>query len=72
MHVGLVSLTDIEYGLDLANALSETGVSVSLYMSRSHTARVVGDSVRPAERVFELRASGAHNRPAPIRCAAHA
>ena len=55
MHVGLVSLTDIDYGLDLANALDErSDVSVSLYMSLSHTARAVGDSVRPAERLFEL------------------
>ena len=54
MHVGLVSLTDIDYGLDLANALNERGTSVTLYMSRSHTARAVGDSVRPAERIFEI------------------
>ena len=54
MHIGLVSLTDIDYGLDLANALCESGVSVSLYMSRSHTARAVGDTVRPVERLYEL------------------
>lgn len=54
MHVGLVSLTDIDYGLDLANALNDRGACVSLYMSRSHVARAVGSIEHPVERVYEL------------------
>ncbi len=54
MHVGLVSFTDIDYGLDLANALHEADVSVSLYMSRSHTSNAVNSPDRPAERIYEL------------------
>jgi glycosyltransferase involved in cell wall biosynthesis len=54
MHIGLVSLTDIDYGLDLANALFEGGATVSLYMSLKHTARAVGQSTRPGERIYEL------------------
>jgi len=33
MHVGLVVPHDIDYGLDLANALSEIGIYVTLYFS---------------------------------------
>jgi glycosyltransferase involved in cell wall biosynthesis len=54
MHIGLVSLTDIDYGLDLANALFESGTTVSLYMSQKHTARAVGESTRLGERIYEL------------------
>jgi glycosyltransferase involved in cell wall biosynthesis len=54
MHVGLVSFTDIDYGLDLANTLYEAGVSVSLYMSDSHTSNAVNSLDQPAERIYEL------------------
>jgi glycosyltransferase involved in cell wall biosynthesis len=54
MHVGLVSFTDINYGLDLANTLYEAGVSVSLYMSDSHTSNAVNSPDQPAERIYEL------------------
>lgn len=54
MHVGLVSLTDVDYGLDLGNALYESGVSVSLYMSLKHTAKAVGEPTQPVERIYEL------------------
>ena len=54
MHVGLVSLTDIDSSLDLANALFESGVAVSLYMSQKHTVRAVGEPARPVERIYDL------------------
>ncbi len=37
MHVGLVVSDDLDYGLDLANALIEAGMSVTLYLSLKHT-----------------------------------
>jgi glycosyltransferase involved in cell wall biosynthesis len=54
MHVGLVSFSDIDYGLDLATALEEVGIRVTLYMSRSHTARQVSCKEHPVERIYEL------------------
>lgn len=53
MHVSIVSFTDIDWGLDLANALNEAHVSVSLHLSRSHTIRTVNDSDQPVERIYE-------------------
>ncbi len=37
IHVGLVVPNDVDYGLDLANALNEIGVNVSLYLSYKRT-----------------------------------
>lgn len=37
MHVGLVVPNDVDYGLDLANALSKIGVIVTLYLSHART-----------------------------------
>jgi len=37
MHVGIVVPNDVDYGLDLANALSEIGVNVTLYFSHART-----------------------------------
>ena len=55
MHVGLISFVDIEYALDVANALNELGISVTLYLSHARTARVVGSPDRPVERLYELK-----------------
>jgi hypothetical protein len=38
MHIGLVVSDDLDYGLDLANALMDAGMSVTLYLSVKHTA----------------------------------
>jgi glycosyltransferase involved in cell wall biosynthesis len=54
MHVGLICNVDIDYGLDVANALDEAGVSVTLYLSRSHAVRSVECADRPVERFYEL------------------
>lgn len=54
MRMALISLTDIDYGLDLANVLNDKGASVSLYMSRLHVVRAVGSIEHPVERVFKL------------------
>jgi len=54
VRVGIVSFTDVDYGLDLANALSEAGIEVTFYSSLSHTSRSVGDADRPIERLYEI------------------
>lgn len=53
LHVGLVSLTDVDYGLDLANALYGGNAEVSLYMGHSATARAIGDSGQPEVGIYE-------------------
>lgn len=55
MHVGIVSFTDVDSGLDLANAIAETGAKVTFYTSRFHTIRTVGDSQHPIERLYQMR-----------------
>jgi len=54
MHVGIVSFTDVDSGLDLSNALAEAGVKVTFYSSRSHTIKTAGDSEYPVERLYQL------------------
>lgn len=54
MHVGLVCRDDVDYGLDLTNALNEMGVSVTLYLSYAHVARAMDTPDRLAERLYEL------------------
>ena len=53
MHVGLVGRGEIGYTLDLAIQLHEAGITVSLYMCEEGFLRVVGDSHRPVERLYE-------------------
>ena len=55
MHVGLVCLSDIESGLDLANVLDEAGLAVTLYQSKTMASRLVGTSVRIIDRLFEMK-----------------
>jgi starch synthase len=55
MRVGIVSFTDVDSGIDLANAIAEAGASVVFYSSRSHTIRTVGDSEHPIERLYQMR-----------------
>ena len=54
MHIGLVVRCDVDYGLDLASLLSETGVAVTLYVSHRHAALYMGTPDRLSERVQEL------------------
>lgn len=42
MHVGIVVFDDVDYGLDLANALDEAQVCVTLYLSSRHVQAAVG------------------------------
>lgn len=67
MHVGVVSFTDVDYGLDLANALDEAGVSVSLYLSRSHIITAMNSSDQPAERIYELGLLAPHIKIRPFQ-----
>lgn len=53
MHVGIVSFTDVDYGLDLANAIAEAGAKVTFYTSRTHAIRTVGDTHHPIERLYQ-------------------
>jgi glycosyltransferase involved in cell wall biosynthesis len=53
MQVGIVSFTDVDSGLDLANAIAEAGVEVTFYSSRSHTIRTVGNSEFPVEQLYK-------------------
>ncbi len=53
MHIGIVSFTDVDSGLDLANALAEAGAEVTFYSSRSHTSRTVGDEQHPVEKLYQ-------------------
>ena len=54
MHIGIVSFTDVDSGLDLANALVEAGADVSYYSSMLHTILTVGDSLHPVERLYQM------------------
>jgi starch synthase len=54
MHVGLVVFSDVDYGLDLANALYEMGSAVSLYLSHKNAALYLGTPDRPVERLYEV------------------
>lgn len=53
MHVGIVSFTDVDSGLDLANAIAEAGPRVTFYSSRAHVSRTVGDTNHPIERIYQ-------------------
>ena len=64
MHVGLTVSDDIDYGLDLANALTGLGIEVTLYLSHARTAMFLcGDGAgavpyrgqRLVERLYELQ-----------------
>jgi glycosyltransferase involved in cell wall biosynthesis len=73
MHVGLVAANDVDYGLDLTNALVEAGMSVTLYLSFKHTAlymwgteatETASQSDKLVERMYEL---GLVPRSCPVR-----
>jgi len=53
MHVGLVTRGEVGYTLDLAIQLHEAGITVSLYLWDEGIVRLVGDSDRPVERLYE-------------------
>jgi len=63
MHVGIVVPNDVDYGLDIANALNEIGVSVTLYLSFTRMAEYLSTSdqvnlITPQklkEHIFELQ-----------------
>jgi alpha-maltose-1-phosphate synthase len=54
VHVGIVSFTDVDSGIDLANALHEARVTVSLYLSQAHAATMTGQPERTVEQLYEL------------------
>jgi len=54
MHVGIITRGDVDYALDLANDLSEVGVSVTLYLCHKHVVQEVDTPDRPVERLYEL------------------
>ena len=64
MRAGVVVFDDVDYGLDVASALHESGVSVILYLSYFHAAQYMGTADRPAERIHEV---GLLPKECPVR-----
>jgi glycosyltransferase involved in cell wall biosynthesis len=54
MRVGIVSRSQVDYALDLANELHQTGASVTLYLDHQHIVDEVGDSSHPVEHIYEI------------------
>jgi len=62
IHVGLVVPNDVDYGLDLANALNEIGVITTLYLSHTRTSIYIAKASSPnvltpeqlEQRLYEL------------------
>jgi glycosyltransferase involved in cell wall biosynthesis len=54
MQIGLVTRSQVDYALDLANELNEEGLSVTLYMSEAFAAQEIGTSDRPVECLYEV------------------
>ena len=54
MRVGIVSRSQVDYALDLANELHLNGAAVTLYLDDKHIIDEVGDSLRPVERLYEI------------------
>lgn len=53
MRIGLVTRSQIDYALDLANGLDAEGNLITLYMDHTKTIGETGDSDRPVERLYE-------------------
>jgi len=53
MRVGIVSFTDVDSGIDLANALAEAGADVTYYSSRKHASLTVGDFDQPEKKIHQ-------------------
>jgi len=49
MNIAIVSFTDVDSGIDLANALAACGKRVTLYLSRKHVRASVGKAIRLRE-----------------------
>ena len=54
MRVGIVSRSQVDYALDLANELHQSGAAVSLYLDDRHIIDEVGDALRPVEHLYEI------------------
>lgn len=54
MRVGIAVFDDVDYGLDLADALQRSGQSVVLYLSQKHTGIYLGNSDGAEERIHKL------------------
>jgi glycosyltransferase involved in cell wall biosynthesis len=54
MHIGIVTRSQVDYALDMANELIGAGMFVTLYMDYAETVEEVGDPGRPVERLFEV------------------
>jgi len=53
MHVGLVTRSQIDYALDLANELDAKGNSIFLYLDYSHTVQEVKCPDQPVRQLYE-------------------
>ena len=54
MRIGVVSLSDVEYGLDVARGLQQSGQSVCLYLSNRHACNVLGSYPHTVENFYDL------------------
>jgi glycosyltransferase involved in cell wall biosynthesis len=54
MRVGIVCRSQVDYALDLANELHQSGTAVNLYLDGRHIIDEVGDALRPVERLYEV------------------
>lgn len=54
MRIGIVSLSDVDFGLNLANALDSAGESVHLYLSRHHAFLSLGDNPHVLDSFYTL------------------
>jgi len=53
MHIGLITRSQIDYALDLANEYDARGISVNLYLDQRQTGEEVGDSDTPVDCLYE-------------------
>lgn len=55
VHVGIVAFSDVDSGFDLANALCEAGMRVSLFMSHNRLSQSLRANANELEAVYELK-----------------
>lgn len=56
MHIGIVTRSEADYALDLANGFRAEGAAVTLYMDHADIVAAVGDSSEPVGRLYESEA----------------
>ena len=52
MHIGLITRSQTDYVLDLANSFQARGEAVTLYLDHLETFEEIGDSEHPIEDIY--------------------